>query len=995
MKGSTPALLLAALLVAPIPAPSAPVPDFDHTVAPLLAEHCLDCHGGPRPKGKLDLSTHKAFLKGGRHGPILVSGRPDESRLWQYVRDGKMPPKKPLPAAERQVLRDWIATGARWGNDPIDPFRLTTGRRAGYDWWALRPVRRPPLPVVKAGGWARNPIDVIVLHRLEGKGLRPASPADRRTLIRRLSFDLLGLPPRPEEVAAFQQDPAPDAYERLVDRYLASPHYGERWARHWLDVVRFGESNGFEFNEFRPNAWRFRDWVVGALNADLPFDEFARLQVAGDVVRPHDPAAVEATGFLVAGAYDTVGQTQQSAAMRRVVRQDELEDVVGTVGQTFLGLTVNCARCHDHKLDPVRQVEYYRLTAALAGVRQGERDLTGLDPEAVAATARIAKWTARVAALEAPVRARVITERRAGTVRPPAPIARWDFRKGLKDQVGGLHGTLHGKARLTPEGLLLDGASGYVSTRPLERSLTAKTLEAWVRLRDLDQRGGGVLSVETPDGSNFDAIVFGEIEPRRWMAGSDDFVRTQSFHGPAEDDASRRVVHVAITYAPDGAVTGYRDGQVYGQTYHASFPLAFQAGHAKLLFGLRHGEPTANRLLAGVIVQARLYDRALSPEQVAASAGVVSTHVTPEAVQARLSAADRKEWQTLQTRIDAERGRLARLSRQAYAVTPRQPETAHLLLRGNPAQPAQVVSAGGVAAVAGLTADFGLPPDAPEGERRRRLAAWITDRHNPLFARVIVNRLWQYHFGTGIVSTPNDFGFNGSRPSHPELLDWLADELVGSGWSLKHVHRAIVLSATYRQSGRRDAAAARLDADNRLLWRQSPRRLEAEAVRDAMLAVAGRLNTRMGGPSFQAFQVTRAAGTAAMFYTPADAVGFEAMRRTLYRATPRGSRAPLLDVLDCPDPSAAAPRRGVTTTPLQALALLNDGFVLRLADRFAERLAREAADTDGQVRRAYLLAYGRAPRANELELARTVVRRHGLAVLARAIFNSNEFLYVD
>ena len=336
------AILAALLLTASLPA--AEGIDFDRQVAPLLVQHCIDCHGGPKPKGGLDLGRRGTALAGGKGGPVLVPGKPEESRLWRRVAAGEMPPKKPLAAAERQLLRDWIAAGAGWGTDPIDPFQVTTARRAGYDWWALQPVRRPAPPPVLDTAWVRNAIDNFVLSRLEARGLHPAPEADRRTLIRRLSFDLLGLPPAPEDVAAFIADAAPDAYERLVERTLASPQYGERWARHWLDVARFGESNGFEFDEFRGNAWPYRDWVVESLNRDLPYDEFVRLQLAGDVLRPDDPDAVRATGFLVAGSYDTVGQTQQSQAMRRVVRQDELEDLAGTVGQTFLALTVNCAR---------------------------------------------------------------------------------------------------------------------------------------------------------------------------------------------------------------------------------------------------------------------------------------------------------------------------------------------------------------------------------------------------------------------------------------------------------------------------------------------------------------------------------------------------------------------------------------------------------------------------------------------------------------------------
>ena len=356
-------------------------PGFDAEVAPILARRCLDCHSGPDPKGKLDLSRRSSAFAGGEAGPSIVAGSPDDSPLWGRVEAGEMPPKAALPEGEKAALRGWIAGGARWGADPIDAFRATTSRRAGRDWWSLQPVVRPAVPPVRDPSWARTPVDRFVLAKLEANGLAPAPEADRRTLIRRVTFDLTGLPPSPEEVAAFLADDSPTAYEDLVDRLLASPQHGVRWARWWLDLARFGESHGFEFDEFRPDAWRYRDWVVDAFNRDLPYDEFARLQLAGDILRPDDPSSVEATGFLVAGAYDTVGQNQISQVMKAVVRADEVEDIVGTVSQAFLGLTVHCARCHDHKFDPIRQSEYYRMASALGGVRHGERDLSAIDPD--------------------------------------------------------------------------------------------------------------------------------------------------------------------------------------------------------------------------------------------------------------------------------------------------------------------------------------------------------------------------------------------------------------------------------------------------------------------------------------------------------------------------------------------------------------------------------------------------------------------------------------
>lgn len=709
---------------------------FDQRVAPILIERCIDCHSGQKPKGGLDLSSKSSVFTGGKSGPALVPRNSERSVLWQRVEADEMPPKKPLPPKEKALLKAWIADGASWGTDPIDPFRVTTQQRAGYDWWSLQPVKRPALPRLKRQDWPSNPIDHFILAKLEAEGLAPAPAADPRTLIRRLYFDLIGLPPTPEETVPFvkEWDAANSAEKQysvlsaVVNRLLESPHYGERWARHWLDVVRFGESNGFEYDELRKNAWPYRDWVIEAFNRDMPYDEFVRCQIAGDVLGPNDPSAIVATGFLVAGGYDTVGQKQQSAVMKAVVRQDELEDYVGTIGQTFLGLTVQCARCHDHKFDPVRQTEYYRLSAAVAGVNPGERDVSSLQE----------------------------------------------------------------------------------ANAPKVKSV-------------------------------------------------------------------------------------------------------------------------------------------------------------------------------------------------AYAVAPKAQEKTHVLLRGTPSQPGALVTPGGVAALGGKP-DFGLSADAPDAERRRKLAEWITDAKNPLTPRVLANRLWHYHFGAGIVETPSDLGFNGARPSHPELLDWLASELMQpspmreegktTGWSMKHLHRLIVTSAAYRQASSFRPEAARRDTHNRWLWRKSPLRLEAETVRDTILTVAGQLNPARGGPGYQDFKLMIRGST--YYYLPNDADDPALYRRSIYRTWARSGRNPLLDALDCPDPSTVTPRRALTTTPLQALALMNNAFVLRMADRLSERLKREAGeDRTKQIARGYELAYGRRPTQEELQQAQPVIERHGLSSFCRALFNSNEFVFVD
>jgi hypothetical protein len=981
-----------------------PSESFDRTIAPLLASRCLECHSGLEPKGGLDLSHRGTTLKGGDSGPAVVPEDFEGSLLLERVIADEMPPKYPLSTEEKTRLREWIVAGAKWGRDPIDPFRYTSEHRAGYDWWALQPVVEPRLPNDNADERTegqRNAIDAFIAAKRQVEGLRGAPEADRRTLIRRVSFDLLGLPPNSDDVAAFELDESPNAYERLVDRMLAAPAYGERWTRHWLDVARFGESQGFERDKLRTNAWRYRDWLIEAFNSDLPYDEFARQQLAGDVLDPENASLRTATGFLVAGAYDEVGQSQQSAAMKAVVRQDELEDYVSVVGQSFLGLTINCARCHDHKFDPVTQKEYYQLTAALAGVRHGQPEAVDDQIAAKAIDAmnhlasRIQGIETQLAAIENPVRERLLSQRKAQIEATPLPepIAAWDFDSSFQDSLGRLHGEASGAARIEKGGLVLDGSS-FVATPPLDRDLTEKTLEAWILAPNLDQAGGGVICVQQTSGNVFDAIVFGEREPRRWMAGSNGFVRSQSFSGPEESAAAGELVHIAIAYANDGTITGYHNGQIYGKAYESDGPVTFKAGESQVIFGLRHSPPGGNRYLTGTIDRARLYDRALSPAEVAASAGTTSDYISEAEVIAGISEVQRVARSQLQFEREQLQSQQARYNESTiYAVAPRPPEPSYVLVRGSAGQPGELVAAGGVASLQGVDADFRLSTDAPDADRRQKLAAWITNPQNPLFARVLVNRLWHYHFGFGVVDTPNDLGFNGGRPTHPELLDYLADELVESGWSMKTIHRQIVMSATYRQSSRYDAEQASIDAGNRYLWRMTPQRLEAETIRDTVLIVSGELNPTMYGPGYHDF---RTFNFNSQFYEMLDPVGATFNRRSLYRTWVRSGRSQFLDVFDCPDPSAQAPKRAITTTPLQALSMFNNSFVLRMADRFAARIEAATEPNDlARTREAYYLAFGRLPSEDELRDTGAFIRQHGLAALCRVIFNSNEFLYVD
>jgi hypothetical protein len=893
------------------------------------------------------------------------------------------------------------------GREPLSA--SPENRRAGPDWWSLQAVARPEVPTPRRPGWVRTPIDAFILAKLEAEGLEPAPPADRETFLRRATLDLLGLPPGPEEVEAFLADDSPAAFESLIDRLLASPRHGERWGRHWLDVARFAESHGFEYDKPRENAWRYRDYVVESFNADLPYDLFVKEQIAGDVLEPgpgESPRnAVAATGFLVAGPWDEAGNLQKSAVMRSRAREEELEDILGAVGQTFLGMTLNCARCHDHKFDPIPQRDYYRIKAVFDGVRHGERSLLSA-PEAKEREARQESLEKRVRELEEALaavdqagRERILSRRRRAVASIPAPLARWNFDGDARDSIGGLHGTLAGGAAVASGRLRLNGKSSFVRTEPLKVEVGEKTLEAVVSLSSLSQRGGGVISLEARNGVIFDAIVFGERQPKKWLAGSELYHRSRDLDGPDEGCGPGELIHMAIVYRADGSIAVYRNGEPYAASYQASSsaidaqPQRYLPEEARILLGLRH-TGAGNGFLEGEIDVASLYDKALSAAEVKASFLESSAGVRREEILQALTGEERGQRERLRSELEKEQVELRSLPPvpMAYAASTAEPEPTFVLLRGDVEKKGEPVAPGGLAALKPLSSELGLAPDAPEGIRRRRFAEWVASAANPLTARVIVNRLWHHHFGRGIVSSPNDFGFNGDRPSHPELLDWLASELIAGEWSLKRLHRLIMLSSAYLQSSRWDEKAALVDAENRLLWRFSPRRLEAEAVRDAILSSAGRINLEMGGPSFKPFNISI---NNSYFYSLTDEDRPQFCRRSVYRMNINSAKDPLLDALDCPDPSVKTPRRSVTTTPLQALELMNSSFVLREARHLRSRIEREAGEgSRAQVERAYSLVLGRKPSRAETERAALLLEEHGLESLAWALFNSSEFLYV-
>ena len=875
-------------------------------------------------------------------------------------------------------------------------------KKAGPEWWSLQPIKQITPPKLEDRGLALNSIDAFVQEKLIENNLTPSKPASPRTQIRRLYFDLIGLPPTPEKIAEFEKNPSDIAYKEIVDTLLKSKHYGERWGRHWLDIARFGESDGFERNNPRNNLWPFRDWVIKALNDDMPYDEFVRMQIAGDILKPGKDGTA-AVAFLAAGLHNTV--VGGSEFMKKTARQDELEEIAGTVGQTFFGLTVNCARCHDHKYDPISQKEYYQITSALKGVFHGERDVQDSEfvEEISALQKEINALQERLGAIDSAARGKAIKKRKREP-KPtqnegPSPISRWEFDQNLNDSIGKMHGTISGAAKLENGALVLNGKDSFVMTASLDKDIQEKTLEAWVQLNDLGQKGSGVIGIQSTDGQIFDSIVFGEKSPQTWMAGSDTLKRSQGNDGPKETEAQSKPIHIAITYSKDGTITRYRKGQVYGDSYKTKSQ-SFEKGKSQILFGMRHGTKAEMRgILSGRILRAQFYDRALNPAEIAASAGTESNFISDDKMLAMMSDNEKKIRNGINDQIKSITENIknleSRKKTKIYSVAARSnPGTTYILNRGHALQPQEKVNPGSVNAVTGPNANFGLAADAADSERRKKLAAWITHSSNPLFTRVIANRIWHHHFGIGLVKTPNDLGFNGGIPSHPELLDWLAIELKINGYSLKHLHRLMVNSRAYRQSSIPNPKTLENDSDNRLIWRKSPTRIDAESLRDSMLKVSGKLNTAMGGPGFRDVTFRSLNGTT--YYTPFDKEDDSLNKRTVYRFSPRGQRSTILDAFDCPDPSTTAPSRSITTTPIQALALLNNAFVLRMAEGFAKRLREENQDKiKEQVIRAYELAYGRRPDSEEIRLGLKLSEDHGLQALCRVLFNSNEFVVID
>ncbi|HND51161.1 MAG TPA: PSD1 and planctomycete cytochrome C domain-containing protein [Pirellulaceae bacterium] len=982
--------------------PSARRVDFASEIQPLLAQRCFACHGAAKQESGLALHRQdRATARLESRAFAIQPGQPDRSEILVRVSSSdpntRMPPRgEPLKPAEVELLRRWIAEGAEWAPH-----------------WSYRPLvapRIPDNPIHEANrerqpAGVRGPVDRFIGEQLISRGLSGSTAADPRTLLRRVSFDLTGLPPTPEALDEFVADAGPDAFERVVDRLLASPRLGERWARHWLDLVHFAETHGQDQDRPRPNAWPYRDYVVRSFNADRPYGMFVEQQVAGDVLWPVDPEAIRATGMLAAGPWDesSLRDIREDSIDREVGRYLDRDDILATVLNTFSSTTIHCARCHDHKFDPVSQADYYNLQAVFAATDKAERAFDP-DPEVARRRRELTDRLARLPTQLMKVDPELLSPELRAEVetweRQVADAARqWNVLKPAEFK------TEHG-SKLTPQddGSLLAGGD-----RPERETytITAHSELAEITGLRLEVLSDPSLPKQGPGRQDNGNLHLNELIVTAAPRDNPTLSRRLVLRNPRADfDQQGWTITHALDSNPSTAWGIYPEvGKSHRAVFELAEPLRISAG-VTLTFELRQthggghliGRPRFSATGAPLPLS---LDAQSLPAAVAAAIAV-KPEVRTEAQRAELAA------YILSQRLQRE---LAALPPQelAYVGTNQfkadgsfrpseKPREVRLLHRGDIRQPRDVARPAALNCLPSLPSELAIERIDDEGQRRAALARWLSDPRNGLTWRSISNRLWQYHFGKGLVDSPNDFGAMGGAPSHPALLDWLAVELQRRGGSLKALHRGLVTSGTYRQSSTHRSQPAEIDADNRLLWRMNRSRLDAESIRDAVGQIAGTLDLRMGGPSVKQFiQSPGVHVTPVVDYQNFNIDDPANYRRSIYRFVFRTVPDPFMEALDCPDASQLTPARNVSVTALQALAMLNDKYIVRQCEHLAIRLQRESpdrrpADLARQLFEQILL---RRPDAAESSAIDAYISRHGLANTARWLLNTNEFIFVD
>lgn len=871
-------------------------------------------------------------------------------------------------------------------------------------WWSLRSVQKPEVPAVNGASWAVTPVDRFILSRLEDKGLKPSPLADKRTVLRRVTFDLTGLPPTPEDLRNFEGDSSADAYAKVVDRLLGSSRYGERFARHWMDLVHYAETHGHDQDRIRTNAWPYRDYLIRSFNEDKPYGRFVEEQVAGDVLFPEDPQATLALGFLATGPWDesSLRDIREDTIDRQVARYLDRDDIVMTTMTTFTSATVHCARCHDHKFDPITKEEYYGLQAVFAATDKANRYFD-TDPRIHLKRQSLLKQRADLdrrpdALVEDLLSAATQAQVSAWENDSSDPASVWTvLEPETYSASGDVVLTKLDDQSLLSSGPLPERAVYSVTASTSIEGITGIRLEVFSDAR-LPKHGPG-----RQDNGNFHLSEF-QIQFETKGNGAEPRLKTpvELQNASADFDQDGWRVDRSIDGKTDTAWGVFPDvGRSHVAVFETKQHLGSKNG-ATLHFELNqnHG---GGHLIGRFRLSATTAPRPLR---------VLKFPVEISKIFA-IPATDRSRDQALELAVYF---RKQQIEKQLSDLPPAQivyagasdfvpdgsfkptkiPRAVHVLRRGNIDNPGALATPGALSCVEGLESTFRVDSATDEGERRAALAKWISSSKNPLTWRSIANRIWQYHFGRGIVDTPNDFGQMGSEPSHLELLDWLAAYLLENGGSLKNLHRLIVTSAVYRQSSQFDSASGAIDADNRFLWRANRSRLEAESVYDAVLQISGELDLRMGGPSDKHFALSPGIHvTPVVDYSEFDLNGPEARRRSVYRFIFRTLPDPFMDVLDCADASQITAKRNVSVTPLQALSMLNNPFMVHFSERFASRVAESAMEMPDRVRAACQLTFGREPSEEEVSLMTEYAGAHGLANLCRFLLNSNEFMFVN
>ncbi|MBL8816577.1 MAG: PSD1 domain-containing protein [Planctomyces sp.] len=972
---------------------------FRERVEPVLRRRCFACHShtAEQMEGGLALDWKSGWEIGGTRGAAIKAGDPDGSLLIQAIRhmnpELKMPDDR-LPDEEIETLAEWVRRGA------FDPRVSTPNEDDGRitdDWWSLKPLVRPTVPESVYS----NPIDAFISDRLKQNGRFAltlqanerqgvlSESADRRTLIRRLTVDLHGMLPAVEDVGAFVSDASPHAVDELIERLLASPRYGERWARHWMDTIHYADSHGFEHDVFRPNAWRFRDYLIESLNNDKPWGQLIREQLAADALYPNDSRVLPAIGFLGAGTYDHSAAATAPKSFENLDR----DDMVTQTMAAFVSTTANCARCHAHKFDPISQEDYYSLQAVFAGIGKGE---IPYDADPAVSEAR-QRWQTLKAACDALQQNVLLNETNQQLVND------WEnSRDGVATwkplEVESFVSVDAAQLQRLPDGSIL--SKGPLPEKETT-TVTGSTQLSRVTAVRLDVLPHEMLPGQGPGRAENGNLHLNDVELRVFRPNAAEGERLKIRTATADFDQEGWTIQHAI----DGNLaTAWgihpQEGKPHFAVFELETPLQMEPGMTlHILLRQIHGRFHIIGRFQLSVTDADPQTTVALSQNIVDLLEIAREQRTPEQ-QTQLSAA------LLKPIADAELRKLPLPQKLYAAATVAEnergvirfdvPREIRILKRGDVEQPGELVGPGALSALKHLNARFDLPPGHHESARRVALAEWLASPENPLTWRSIANRVWHYHFGRGLCDTPSDFGRMGGTPSHPELLDWLACEIRDSGGSLKGLHRLICSSRTWQQTSSVHGDLAEIDPENRLLGRMSRQRLDADSWRDSVMLVSGRLDFTMGGPGISQFSSRPGAQlTPILDYSQFDWDGPGGNRRSIYRVVWRGIADPLLEPLDFPDLGLLAPVRGFSASPLQALTMMNNRFVLHHVEHMAKLVEAAADGVPERVRFAVRLAWQREPDDYEMAILSRLAENHGMVAVCRVLLNSNEFLFVD